>query len=104
MTAVGGELGINTGGDEAQGIAVALHVLVEGGVAGDHTLEVAEFVEDRGEQIVVSVGIGARGGGGGVVRGLDAEFGVFPGGGVDEPAEAVTVEVKGEGAGIGATE
>jgi len=63
----------------------------------DDACEVAEFVEDCGEEVVAAVGGGA---GGGAEEGVglgEVEFGVFPGGFVDEPAEAVAIVVEGEG-------
>jgi hypothetical protein len=59
---------------------------VVGGVAGDDALDVTEFVEDGGEEIVVSVGGGAGSGlegGGGEGGGV---FDVVFGGGVEVPA------------------
>jgi hypothetical protein len=75
---------------------------VVGGVATDQAREVAEFVEDGGEEVVVAVGGGAEGGAEEGFRVQGSKFRVFPGGAVDEPAEAVGVGVEGEGAGDGA--
>jgi hypothetical protein len=74
---------------------------IEGGVTADDAVEVSEFVEDGGEEVVFACGCacgGAEGGGGEVL----IEFGVVVGGGVDKPAKAVAVDVEGEGAGVGA--
>ncbi len=60
-------------------------------------------MEDGGEEIVVAIGGGAKGGAEEGFRVQGSKFRVFPGGVVDEPAEAVGVGVEGEGAGGGAT-
>jgi hypothetical protein len=81
--------------------AILLDVAIVVAVAGDEALEVGGFVEEGGEEVVVVVGEAIWGGAvGSVGEGL-GEFGVVPGGGVDEPAKAVGVGV--EGAGVGAT-
>ena len=110
MATVGGEDGAeavaNEGFDFAQPKSFAavdgLDMAVKTAVACDEALEVGGFVEEGGEEVVVAVG-GTIGGGavGGVGEGC-AEFAIFPGGGVDKPAEAVGVDVEVEGAGVGA--
>ncbi|NEQ98496.1 MAG: hypothetical protein F6K30_17545 [Cyanothece sp. SIO2G6] len=48
--------------DEGGGAVEVLEAIVVGGVAVDDSGEVAEFVEDGGEQVVASVGGGVGGG------------------------------------------
>jgi hypothetical protein len=55
-------------------------------VAEDDALEVGSFVQEGGEEVLVTKGTAVGGGAvGGDGEGL-GKFGVFPGGGVDEPA------------------
>ena len=59
---------------------------VKVGVAADESSDVSEFVQNGGEEVVMSVGGGAWGRLEGGFCSLSGEFGVFPGGVVDEPA------------------
>jgi hypothetical protein len=94
---LGGDSTVDEGGDAVD----ILDVGIEGGVAADDALKVSEFVENCGEEVVFAGGCACGGAVGGGAEGL-VEFGVVVGGGVDEPAESVTVGVEGEGAGVGA--
>jgi hypothetical protein len=93
VAAVGGEDGVEAVADEDFAAVEGLDMAVVVAVAGDHALEVGGFVQEGGEEVVVA-GCNTIGGGavGGVGEGL-GEFAVFPGGGVDEPAETVGVNV-----------
>ncbi len=101
MGAVGGEGGGGCAIDESGDAVDVLDVGIEGGVAANDAVEVSEFVEDGGEEVVFACGCACGGAVGGGGDGL-VEFGVVVGGGVDEPAESVTVGVEGKGAGVGA--
>lgn len=70
----GGEVGAVCGERSAEAIAHkeggavhGLHMSIEGGVAGDDSVEVSEFVEDGGEEVIATEGRGAWGGFGGGV-------------------------------------
>ncbi len=89
--------------DEGGGARDELDSIVVGGGAADQAREVAEFVEDCGEEVVAAIGFGAKGGAEEGFSVQRSEFRVFPWTAVDEPAEAVGVGVEGEGAGGGAT-
>ncbi len=101
MATVGGEDGAKAVADEGFAAVDGLDMAVEAAVACDEALEVAGFVEEGGEEVVVAGGEAIGGGAvGGVGEGL-AEFAFVPRGGVDEPAEAVGVGVEVEGATCG---
>ncbi len=59
-------------------------------------------MENGGKQVVFAKGFACGGAVGRVSEG-GGEFGVFPGGGVDEPTDAVGVVVDEDGAAVGAT-
>ncbi len=112
MATIGGEDGAEAVADEGIDFALprsfaavlGLDMAIVVAVAGDEALEVGGFVEDGGEEVVVTVGGAICGGAvGSVGEGL-AVFGVVPGGGIDVPTEAVGVGVgvEDEGAGVGA--
>jgi Pentapeptide repeats (8 copies) len=110
VAAILGEWGAVAVAEVGGGAVDGLDAAVVGGVATDQAREVAEFVEDGGEEVVVAIGGGAKGG---AEEGFSvhtsefrvhtSEFSIIPGGAVDEPAEAVGVGVEGEGAGGGET-
>ncbi len=102
MGAVGGEGGGCCAVDEGGDAVDVLNVGIVDAVAADDALEVSEFVQDGGEEVVFAGGCACGGTVGGIAECL-VEFSVVFGGGVDEPAEAVAVGVEGEGAGVGAT-
>jgi Pentapeptide repeats (8 copies) len=104
VTAIAGEGGAVAVALEGGGAVDVGDAAVVGGVAADQTREVAEFVENGGEEVVVAIGGGAKGGAEEGFRVHTSEFRVLPRAAVDEPAEAVGVGVEGEGAGGGAAE
>lgn len=56
----------NAWGNEIASVAYGLNKLIEVVVTGDDALEVAEFMEDGGEEVVATVGFGVGGSDGGV--------------------------------------
>ena len=85
------------------GVVDELDVAIEAGVAFDEAVEVGNFVENGGEEVVFSVGFGVWGCCECLFCILSGEFGVVEGGGVDEPAAIVGVVVYEDVSGVGAT-
>ena len=81
---------------------VAFDVFVELVVAIDEAEGVPHLMEDGGEEVVFASGC-AVGICGEVGSGCGAKFTIILWGGVDEPADSVSVVVDADGGGVGAT-
>ena len=88
---------------EEFGTVDGLDVAVKFGVAGDDACKVSHFVQDAGEQVVFAVCVACGGAECCVGEGL-REFSVVEWGGVDEPADSVSISVDEDCATVGATE